>query len=196
MILKIGWMITVNPVKMLNRIKNFIHDNWIFAHHRLWESFSDAKLWLITYMIAPIIMFIEKYIFNDWQFLKYLIIVMILDIFSALCRVYLTEGKENITSRGMRQTVVKSVQYFVFLITIHLLTNIHVNGDRITIYDWIIDVAYTFLIVIEIRSIWENLMKMNNKFDLSGFIKKITDSDIWGKDKKDQQKNSSSEDGV
>lgn len=189
-------MIIVNPVKMLSRIKNFISDNWIFAHHRLWESFSDAKLWLITYMIAPIIMFIEKYIFNDWQFLKYLIIVMILDIFSALCRVYLTEGKESITSRGMRQTVVKSVQYFVFLITIHLLTNIHVNGDRITIYDWIIDIAYTFLIVIEIRSIWENLMKMNNKFDLSGFIKKITDSDIWGKDKKDQQKNSSSEDGV
>lgn len=185
-------------LSIMLKTKNFTPDNWIFAHHRLWESFSDAKLWLITYMIAPIIMFVEKFIFNDWEFLKYLIIVMVLDIITALFRVYLKEGSDNITSRGMRQTVVKTVQYFVFLITIHLLTNIHVQGERITIYDWILDVAYTFLIVIEVRSVWENLMGMSDRFDLSGFIEKITKSEIWQKkqDSVEEKKEGNSEDGV
>lgn len=191
----------MNTAKVANNMKlsEILPKDWIFAHHRLWEAFSDAKLWLITYMVAPIIMLVEKYIFNDWQFLKYLTIVMILDILTALLRVYLKEGSDHITSRGMRQTVVKTVQYFVFLITIHLLTNIHVQGERITIYDWILDVAYTFLIVIEVRSIWENLMGMSNKFDLTGFIEKITNSEIWQKKQDNEEiveKKENTEDGA
>lgn len=190
----------MNTVKVVKSMKfsDLFPKDWMFAHHRLWESFGDAKLWLITYRIAPIIMFVEKFIFNDWEFLKYLLMVMVLDIITALLRVYLKEGSDNITSRGMRQTVIKTVQYFVFLITIHLLTNIHVQGERITIYDWILDVAYTFLIVIEVRSIWENLMGMSDKFDLSGFIEKITKSEIWQKkqDNVEEKKEESSEGGV
>ena len=61
------------------------------------------------------------------------------------------------------------------------MTNIHVKGERIEIYDWLINVAYTFLMVIEVKSIWENLTGMGNKFDLSEFIKKITNSEMFKK---------------
>lgn len=182
-------------------MKNLPKD-WIFAHDRLMMSFTDAKLWLITYLLAPVMMFVEKYIFDDWAFIPYLLLVMLLDILTAWIRILLKENKEGeeteeITSRGMRQSLAKSVQYFVFLITVHALTNIHVRGERIEIYDWILDVAYTFLIVIEVKSIWENLMGMRKGFNLSGFMKKITNSDIWEKDaNKEQQKKSNSEDGA
>jgi hypothetical protein len=48
--------------------------------------------------------------------------------------------------------------------------------------------------VIEIRSIWENLTGMGDKFDLSEFIKKITNKELWVKES-NKSKNSS-EDGV
>lgn len=169
--------------------------DWIFAHHRLMISFTDLKLWALATVITPIVYFIEKYVFSDWDFIPYLLMVMVLDIITAWLRILLKtpkegEEKEEITSRGMRQTIAKSVQYFVFLITIHLLTNIPVKGERIEIYDWIIDMAYTFLIVIEVNSIWENLMGMRNGFDLSVFMKKIANSDIWGKEQNKQRNNS------
>lgn len=160
-------------------MKNLIPKDWIFAHHRLAESFGDMKLWAITYLIAPTAMLIEKYIFDDWSFLPYLLIAMCLDLITALMRVYLKQGANEITSRGLRQSVVKSVQYLVFLITIHLITNIHVKGERIEIYDWMLDIAYTFLMVIEVRSIWENLTGMGDNFDLSEFTKRITNSEIF-----------------
>ena len=167
---------------------------WIFAHHRLAESFTDVKLWLVTSLIAPILMFVEKYIFSDWDFLIYLLLAMGFDIITALIKVSIKDGISHITSRGLRQSVVKSVQYFVFLATIHWITNIHVQGDRIEIYDWIIPIAYTFLMLIEIKSIWENLTGMGNGFDLSEFIKKISNKELWSKESNRSKNNS--EDGV
>lgn len=171
-------------------MKNILPKDWIFAHHRLAESFTDAKLWLVTSLIAPIIMFIEKYIFSDWYFLTYLLIAMVFDIITALIRVYIKDGARHITSRGFRQSVVKAIQYFVFLITIHWITNIHVQGERIEIYDWIIPVAYTFLMLIEVKSIWENLTGMGNGFDLSEFIKKVTNKELWSKESNKSKNNS------
>lgn len=175
-------------------MKLLLPKDWIFAHHRLAEAFTDAKMWLITSLIAPIIMFIEKYIFSDWNFIVYILIAMIFDILTALIKVYIKEGGNHITSKGLRQSVVKAIQYFVFLITIHWITNIHVQGERIEIYDWIIPVAYTFLMVIEIRSIWENLTGMGNGFDLSEFIKKISNKELWSKESNRSKNNS--EDGA
>lgn len=147
-------------------------DALIFCHLKLWEKFTDFKLWLLTALFAPAVHSINKYLFNDWGFIKWLLILMFLDLFSGLWRSKL-EGN-LITSKGLRDTVTKFIQYGVFLIVIHVLMNFEIDGHPVRIFSWMDDAAYTFLMVIEAKSIWENITKVRPKLDLNYFIERIT----------------------
>jgi hypothetical protein len=43
-------------------------------------NFGDIKVWTFTFVVAPLFSFTEKYLFADWEFLKYLAVFMMLDL--------------------------------------------------------------------------------------------------------------------
>jgi len=135
------------------------------------SNFSDIKIWTFTFIITPIVAFTEKYLFADWQFLKWLALFMILDLITGMAKAW--HNKQAITSYGFRRTVVKAVQYGTFLVVMHILDNFEVDGERTEMFGWIVTGAYSFLMGVEGKSILENIVALDNRFDVSVFIERI-----------------------
>lgn len=137
------------------------------------EAFSDVKVWLFTVIATPLMLVTETYLFEDWEYLKWLMLLMFLDLVTGVLRAFLK--KVQVTSKGLRQTVIKVIQYFIFLITIHVLTNFKIQGVEVELFAWITTSAYAFLIGIEAKSILENLAGFNDTFDATALIDKLKD---------------------
>jgi len=134
-------------------------------------SFLDIKIWVFTFVITPLFAFTEKYLFADWEFLKYLVIFMMLDLLTGIAKAI--KKKKAVTSYGIRRTVVKALQYGVFLIVVHGLDSFEVKGERVDMFGWIVIWAYSFLMGTEGKSILENIVALDDRFDISLLIEKI-----------------------
>jgi len=135
------------------------------------SNFADVKIWTFTFIVTPLFTFTEKYLFADWEFLKWLSIFMMLDLITGIAKAI--KKKQAITSYGIRRTVVKALQYGVFLIVMHGLDSFEVKGEKTEIFGWIITGAYSFLMAVEGKSILENIAALDESFDVSIFIDKI-----------------------
>lgn len=140
------------------------------------DRLHEGKLWLVAIFlqIQPINDFISKYVFSDFTFLKSLAIAMILDLVTGIVKAW--SRKEPITSRGLRGTVTKCVQYGAFLIITHVLTNYEIGGQKPINFQWLNKLAFEFIILIEIKSVYENIVAINPKLDLfDKVVKKIAE---------------------
>lgn len=70
--------------------------------------------------------FIEKFIFRDWEFLTYLIIIVILDTLSGVYRNFKDFSFSLLTRKLMR----KFFYYMIFLVMIHGLRHFTVGGKE------------------------------------------------------------------
>lgn len=133
----------------------------------------NVNVWVILLGIdlSFIGAFINKYIFSDMGYLKWLVIAMIIDLITGITKVWVTQGWSCITSKGLRDTVAKCVQYGGFLIITHVLTHFEINGQvQISGMSWLNKLAYEFLILIECKSVYENIVRINPKLD---FVKMV-----------------------
>ena len=135
------------------------------------SNFIDIKVWTFTFVITPLFAFTEKYLFADWEFLKYLTVFMMLDLITGIAKAI--KNKDAVTSYGIRRTVVKGLQYGVFLIVVHGLDSFEVKGEKSDVFGWIVTGAYSFLMGVEGKSILENIVSLDNRFDISVFIDRI-----------------------
>lgn len=116
--------------------------------------------------------FTHKYIFDKPEYLIWLIIALSCDLLTGIAKVWVHEGHKAITSKGFRMTVVKFIQYGVFLIITHVLSNVQV-GDN-TPFAFVKDWACLLLLLIEIKSVYENITAIDNRLDfINPVIKKL-----------------------
>ena len=134
-------------------------------------NFTDIKIWVFTFIITPLFAFTEKYLFADWEFLKWLVTFMMLDLVTGIAKAI--KNKDAITSYGIRRTAVKALQYGAFLIVIHGLDSFEVKGEQVELFGWIVIWAYSFLMGTEGKSILENIVALDDRFDVSVLIEKI-----------------------
>lgn len=135
-----------------------------------------ALLAVFLFDITGVLHFINKYIFEDVTYLKFLVVACVVDLITALTKVWVTQGLSAITSRGLRDTISKGIQYGSFLIITHVLTHFQINGESNSQFLWLNKVAYEFLILIEIKSVYENIIKINPKLNfVDTVIKKFLD---------------------
>ena len=131
-------------------------------------SFTNVKLWLFAGVLTPVSLFIEKYIFADWQFIKWLVLMMALDLITGIIKAVIKN--ETISSYGFRRTAMKGMQYSIFLIVMHILENYEIDNEKVGMFDWMTRGAYSFLIGIEGKSVLENIAVFDKRFDVSYFI--------------------------
>jgi phage-related holin len=135
------------------------------------SNFIDVKVWTFTFVITPLFAFTEKYLFADWEFLKWLTVFIMLDLVTGIAKA--VKKKQVVTSYGIRRTVVKALQYGVFLIVVHGLDSFEVKGEKTDVFGWIVTGAYSFLMGVEGKSILENIIVLDNRFDAKYFIEKV-----------------------
>lgn len=141
------------------------------------SSIINPKLWcgLLLLDFSGVFKFVNKYLFQDVTFLKFLILACAIDLLTGVTKVWVTQGLKSVTSRGLRDTVVKAISYGSFLIITHVLTHYEINGQSNTEFLWVNKVAYEFLILIEIKSVYENIIAINPKLDfITDILNKVT----------------------
>ncbi|MGC4058186.1 MAG: phage holin family protein [Chitinophagaceae bacterium] len=127
-----------------------------------------------TGAVAVIVAAFQKYIFHDIEYLKWLMILVALDLLTGITKVWAKEGFNAITSKGMRMTIVKFIQYGAFLVVTNVLTSFTINGKEASPVAFVGDWAFILLILIEAKSIYENIVYMNPKLDfINSIIQKI-----------------------
>jgi len=140
---------------------------------KIFAALTTAKNYWIAASLAPIIIWIERYVFSDWSYLPSLMILIGIDFATGVTAAW--KHNEAITSKGWRNTIVKIVQYASFLIVTHIIVNFELNGEKVQLpIAWITEGAYVFLIAIEVKSVYENLTRINSNLDfLKPIIKKL-----------------------
>lgn len=139
--------------------------------------------------LSVIIAAFQKYIFHDIEYLKWLMILVALDLLTGMTKVWAKDGFNAITSKGMRMTIVKFVQYGSFLVVTNVLTSFTVNGKEASPISFVGDWAFILLILIEAKSIYENIVEMNPKLDFVNTIVKRIAAAIGRASKDSETKN-------
>lgn len=126
---------------------------------------------MIFLEVTGVFNFINKYIFSDMSFLKWLVIVMILDFITGVTKAWVNGGLKSVTSKGLRCTVSKVVQYGSFLVVTHVLTHFEIADKANMNYAFISKFAYEFLILIEIKSVYENIVRIDPTLDIESYLR-------------------------
>ena len=136
---------------------------------------------LIALPLSPIVDWIEKYIFKDWEFLKFLVVLIIVD---TLISWVFHLKKKDFSSKGFGMILTKIFVYGCLLIVAHVLGEYTIDGQTTTTFTWFRSLMSTALIVRESISIVENSGKINpslvpvwvrkylREFDENGFLRK------------------------
>lgn len=124
--------------------------------------------------------FIEKYVFRDWEFLKYLMILIVID--TLVSWVYHIKNKD-FSSKGFSMIITKLFIYSAILIVSHVMGNFTVEGGNVEIYAWFRAVVCNALIIRESISIVENAARVSPTLVPQRIRKYLSDFDEFG-DKK------------
>jgi len=142
---------------------------------KLMSHLLNAKLWFLFLSIDVTFFwpFVNKYLTSDVGYIKWLGVAMAIDLITGITKVVVTEGYKAVTSRGIRDTVTKAITYGAFIIITHLVTHFEVKGEVVNNgWSWIDAKVCEFLMIIEGKSVYENIIKISPSLD---FIKYLVD---------------------
>jgi phage-related holin len=113
---------------------------------------SLAEFGAISSVLSFIVLIIDKYIFNDWEFIAMLTVLIALD---TLLGFYVAFIKKEVSSDKFAKLFTKIIVYMVMLICSHSATHVRANGSEIIVLAWLDSVIYSGIVVREILSLFE-----------------------------------------
>lgn len=138
----------------INYISNMIHQKLVFMKYIFVNLLIVATSW-ITVALAVIIYIVDKYIFADWQFVFFLLVLISIDTFLGMVKALMID--KSFSSIGFSKLFLKCIVYSCYLITVHVLTHFTVDGEKNIAFSWIDDFAFSSIIAREAFSIIENI---------------------------------------
>ncbi|MEL6558354.1 MAG: phage holin family protein [Bacteroidota bacterium] len=133
---------------------------------------------LLSITSSGLFYFIEKYIYSDWEFVIYLIIMITLDTVLGMAIAY--KNKE-ISAVGFNKVIIKLITYGVLLIVTHILHSFKINGDTNQLLGWFNYLAYSAIMIRETISIVENLIRIKPNALPKWLIERLYKFDDTGK---------------
>ena len=146
---------------------------------------SFAYPLLLAIPLTPIVNWFEKYVFHDWEFIKYLVVLIVID--TVVSWVFHIKQKD-FSSKGFGMILVKLFSYVALLTLGHVLSSFTIQNDEVTTFTWINSLICTSLLIREGISIVENVSKLNPNFVPSWLRKVLKDFDENGFARKPQDK--------
>lgn len=134
---------------------------------------------------APAFSIFETYLFDDWQFLAFLCILVLIDTITGFWKAF---KYKKIQSAAFGRLFEKIAVYAISLVTIHALSEFPKTDTAQVIFGWIEHLGYAAFMVRESISIFENLgairpnmippfiLRRLKNFDETGEFKASTDT--------------------
>ncbi|WPV66272.1 phage holin family protein [Chitinophaga sp. LS1] len=113
---------------------------------------------LVGWFTAPVVGWIEKYIYSDWEFLKFLFVIVSVDTFLGLVKAVV---QRKVSSKGFGMVLKKIIIYTSALITTSALTKFTVAGAPQVAFSFLGNVVFSAIMVREAISIFENIAEID-----------------------------------
>jgi toxin secretion/phage lysis holin len=142
---------------------------------------KDAKLTcMIAFPLNGLLNGMATYIFDDWEFVKWLVVLIVVDTILGLLKHWYAH---DISSKGYGMVIKKLIVYSSVMILAHVLSNFKVGGEQVTALQWFGTFGCTILMVREGLSIIENIEAILPGFFPASIIKRFKDfADKGGKE--------------
>ena len=118
--------------------------------------------------------FFKTYVFSDWEFVKWLAVLMVVDTFLGLLKHWFAR---DISSKGYGMVGKKLIVYSAVMILAHVLSSFTVNNQPVTTLEWFGSFGCTVLMVREGLSIIENIEAILPGFFPKSIVSRLKDFD-------------------
>jgi len=119
----------------------------------------------------------NKYFFDDWDFLPFLVVLVTLDTATG---VWKSLKRSDFSSYSFGAFITKVILYAIFLFVIHGLTSFSKSEAVKTMFVWIEQLGYAAIIVREAVSIIENIGVIAPKLIPNWILKRLRQFDDNG----------------
>ena len=134
----------------------------------------NTLITMIALPITPFIELFEKYVFGDWEFVKYLVVLVVIDTILGFSKHYI---KHDISSKAYGMIAKKIVSYSIVMIVAHVVATFKVGGEQIESLVWFRYFACSELMVREAISIIENLEVISPGFIPKSIVRRLSEFD-------------------
>ena len=134
----------------------------------------NTLITMIALPITPFIELFEKYVFGDWEFVKYLVVLVVIDTILGFSKHYI---KHDISSKAYGMIAKKIVSYSIVMIVAHVVATFRVGGEQIESLVWFRYFACSALMVREAISIIENLEVISPGFIPKSIVRRLSEFD-------------------
>lgn len=119
---------------------------------------------------SPIVFIIETYFFDDWEFLKYLVVAMVIDWAWGFALAWKTR---TISQEGFGKFGKKLAEYGTLLILGHIMLHARSGGEPITVFSYLTTTMHGYLLVREAISILEKIARVSPNFVPKWLLEKL-----------------------
>lgn len=123
--------------------------------------------------------FFRIYVFSDWEFVKWLAVLMVVDTALGIIKHWFTK---DISSKGYGMVGKKLIVYSAVMILAHVLSSFTVNNLPVTTLQWFGSFGCTVLMVREGLSIIENIEAILPGFFPKSIVSRLKDFNSEKKD--------------
>jgi hypothetical protein len=136
----------------------------LFTHLFLIETIDLNGVW------PQLMLFFETYVFADWQFLTFFLILQVMDMSLVFYKAFAAKSIRI----GLLAVVFQKVFiYTCFLILVHILANYTIEGEKNNFFGWFTTVAYSAVMVRESISVLENINSIRPELIPHWLLKKL-----------------------
>lgn len=120
---------------------------------------------LFLSIFTTLMQVVEKYLFNDWEYLRWLVVLVAID--TLLGMAFAIKARQ-FSSYGFSKVIVKMLLYGCCLVVINVLTRFTINGETPALMadlaSWFAYFLLTVLMLREAISVFENIAKIEPRF--------------------------------
>jgi toxin secretion/phage lysis holin len=131
---------------------------------------------ILGWAIAPFAAFFKEYVFDDFEFLKFLFVICAVDTALGFFKAVV---HKNVSSRGFSMVFTKIIIYSAALICSHVLVSFTVHNKAYAVFSWVDTVIFSGIIVREAVSIFENIALIDPTAVPKRLLKYLKDFDSF-----------------
>lgn len=122
-----------------------------------------------------------KYVFNDWDFVGFLFVLVLGDTVFGIIRSIKQNGFRSLSFSEAEKLLIKVFLYFGVLVLSHVMGSFTVHGKVNTMYTWIDSVLYGYIITKESFSLAKNINGIKPAYVPDFFMDRLAKFEKTGK---------------
>lgn len=141
---------------------------------RLFFTLLATSKWLqslaLGVVLTPVLAVVQKYIFADFEFLRYLGVLIVVDTGLGVQRRWAARA---ISSRGFSRLFTKAGIYLALLVLTHVLSSFTVHGEPNLFFKWFDTFMYSCMMAREALSILEHAALLEPRLVPKALLKRL-----------------------